>query len=638
MGRGKKPRPLGSFRPKIFAIWGALIFLLLSAWVLVSPAAPRVAIEWTMGDVADAAAAGRIISGELRSVPNRGLQWYKVSGKAQLAPPPAPPVDFFAQGRLTDARFHQIVSCRNLRERPGSTFLSDLALSILPFLFVLFLLFVLFGRRVQGAGRSAMTFGKTRARLYAGGEKKITFQDVAGCDEAKEEVAEIVDFLKQPQKYSAIGGKIPKGCLMVGPPGTGKTLLAKAVAGEADVPFFSVSGSDFVEMFVGVGAARVRDLFEQGRKNAPCIVFIDEIDAVGRQRGAGLGGGNDEREQTLNSILVEMDGFDGRDGVIIMAATTRPDVLDSALLRPGRFDRQVLIDLPDIRGREEILQVHAKKIKMSKHVDLKKIARNTPGFAGADLENLLNEGALMAARKGKKIVERSDLEEARDKVAYGRERRKLMDEEDRRITAYHEAGHAIVQAHIDDGLLPVHRVTILPRGRSLGSTMFLPTKDILNQSQHHARNQICCAMGGRIAEEIFLGETSSGAAGDIKSATELARHMICDWGMGKMGPVALGENVDHIFLGRDITRTQNYSENTACAIDGEIVALIADECERARKILEEKRTAVEALVQLLLEKETVEGEEIYGLLADPSDGQKEKRSRPKRDGGQSREE
>jgi cell division protease FtsH len=568
----------------------------------------------SMADVADAAMAGRILSGEVRSVPGKGPQWYRVTGKATIGSNSSQPVDFAAQGRLTDARFNQITSARVLREKPGGTFLSDLALSILPFVFVLFLLFFLFGRQVKGAGRSAMTFGKTRVKLYSPGEKKVTFKDVAGCDEAKEEVSEIVDFLKHPKKYADIGGKIPKGCLMMGPPGTGKTLLAKAVAGEAEVPFFSVSGSDFVEMFVGVGAARVRDLFEQGRKNAPCIVFIDEIDAVGRQRGAGLGGGNDEREQTLNSILVEMDGFDGRDGVIIMAATNRPDVLDSALLRPGRFDRQVIIDLPDIRGREEILQVHGKHVKLAENVDLKSIARNTPGLAGADLENLINEGALMAARHGKKFVECADLEEAREKVFYGRERRRLMDETDRRTIAHHEAGHAIVQAIVDDGLMPVHKVTILPRGRSLGSTSFMPTKDIVNRSKHHVLNQICCAMGGRLAEEIFLGEMSSGASGDIKGATELARHMVCDWGMSNLGPVAFGENADHIFLGRDITRTQNYGEVTANGIDCEIARIIDGECSRARAIIEGRKTEMEALVRQLLEEETVAGSSVYALL------------------------
>ena len=443
---------------------------------------------------------------------------------------------------------------------------------------------------------------------------KITFSDVAGCDEAKEEVAEIVDFLKNPKKFQDIGGRIPKGCLMVGQPGTGKTLLARAVAGEANVPFFSISGSDFVELYVGVGASRVRDLFEQGRKNAPCILFIDEIDAVGRQRGAGLGGGNDEREQTLNSLLVEMDGFDGREGVIIIAATNRPDVLDSALLRPGRFDRQITIDLPDSRGREEILKVHAKKIKFDDTVELKTVARNTSGFSGADLENLLNESALLAARRNKKKVSKFDVEEARERISYGRERRKLMDDKDKKITAYHEAGHAIVQVIVDDGTLPVHKVTILPRGRSLGSTMFMPTKDILNHSKNSLLAQICCAMGGRVAEELKFEEITTGASQDIKEATKIARKMVCDWGMTELGPIAFGENQDHIFLGRDISRSQNYSEETAQKIDSKVSDLIKDEFSRARKILKDKSILLDKLADALLQYETIDGKHVYELV------------------------
>ncbi|MDR3316585.1 MAG: ATP-dependent zinc metalloprotease FtsH [Puniceicoccales bacterium] len=613
MGK-RKQKPLGRFQPKVFAIWGALILSLVLAWTLISPADPTQNVQWSVNDVAEAASSGRLLSGEIRSVPGRGIQWYRIRGQAYPESGATKPIEFSAQGRLTDARFHQIIATNVLRERPSGTFLADLALSVLPFFIILLLLYFFFARQVRGAGKNALTFGKSRARLYDASAKKVTFKDVAGCDEAKEEVSEIVDFLRDPKKFNEIGGRIPKGCLMVGPPGTGKTLLAKAVAGEAEVPFFSISGSDFVEMFVGVGAARVRDLFEQGRKNAPCIIFIDEIDAVGRQRGAGLGGGNDEREQTLNSILVEMDGFDGREGVILVAATNRPDVLDSALLRPGRFDRQIVIDLPDINGREEILQVHAKKIKLTGEVDLKIIARNTPGFAGADLENLLNEGALLAARRGKKQVEPTDLEEAREKVAYGRERKKLMDDDDKKITAYHEAGHAIVQATIDDGLLPVHKVTIIPRGRSLGSTMFMPTKDILNHSLRHALNQICCAMGGRVAEELVLGEISSGASCDIKSATQLARRMVCDWGMSPLGPIAFGENADHIFLGRDITRNQNYSERTAQLIDGEVSNILTGQHRRATEILEKSRPTLEAVAQALLRYETLEGSEVYAAL------------------------
>lgn len=611
----KHPKPINNFQPKIFAIWAMLIVILLLAWSVINPTQNgRHRLEWSINDVLDSAKHDRIISGHIQALPNRGIQWYRVAGRAYEPSMGNDPIEFSAQGRLTDGRFNELVATTNLVEKPGSTLLNDLILGIVPFIVILGLLYFLFARQVRSAGKGAMAFGKSRARLLSPDRKKVTFQDVAGCEEAKEEVAEIVDFLKNPKKFSDIGGRIPKGCLLVGAPGTGKTLLAKAVAGEADVPFFTISGSDFVEMFVGVGAARVRDLFEQGRKHAPCIIFIDEIDAVGRQRGAGLGGGNDEREQTLNSILVEMDGFDGRDGVIIIAATNRPDVLDSALLRPGRFDRQVVIDLPDLRGRREILAVHAKKIKMTDDVNLDVLAKNTPGFSGADLENLLNEGALLAARKGKKEAERFDFEEAREKVSYGRERKRLMDDDDRKITAFHEAGHAIVQAVIDDGLLPVHKVTIIPRGQSLGSTMFMPSKDILNQSKSHLLNQICCAMAGRQSEAIFLEDISSGAAADIKAATKIARKMVCDLGMSNLGPLAFGDNQDHIFLGREITRSQNYSEKTAQLIDAEVHTYIQDGVERARKILQENRKAVELVAQALIEHETLDGTHIYEAL------------------------
>jgi len=464
------------------------------------------------------------------------------------------------------------------------------------------------------AGKGALSFGKSKAKLLTRENEKIVFNDVAGCEEAKEEVSEIVDFLKDPKRFRKIGGKIPKGVLMVGPPGTGKTMLAKAVAGEADVPFFSISGSDFVEMFVGVGAARVRDMFEQGRKNAPCLIFIDEIDAVGRQRGAGLGGGNDEREQTLNSLLVEMDGFDGHEGIIIIAATNRPDVLDNALLRPGRFDRQVVIDLPDLEGREAILKVHAKKIKLSEDVELKALARASAGFSGADLANLLNEGALIAARRRKKFVEPIDLDDAREKISFGRERRRVMDEEDRKIIAYHEAGHAIVQAKIDDGLLPIHKVTIIPRGQSLGSTMFTPKKDILNHSKRRVLNQVCCAMGGRAAEEIEIGDVTSGAAGDIRMATNIARSMVCDWGKSELGMISFGDKQDQVFLGKELSRAQNYSEETARKIDFAIKEIIDQQYDRAKQLLLDHIDALHASANALLEYETIEGKHIHEIL------------------------
>ncbi|MDR2735490.1 MAG: ATP-dependent zinc metalloprotease FtsH [Puniceicoccales bacterium] len=602
-------------------IWVLLISIIFTLWSSYSQH-DSTKVIWTISQAIDASEQGRISEGVIQPDPSKGDRWYRLYGKARTDIPikllngeTVDHVYFEAQGRLTSERFNKLIdSSSNWREKPSSTFFTDLLLSVLPFLIVIFVFYLLFARQMRGAGKSAMSFGKSKAKLLTKDSNKKTFADVAGCDEAKEEVSEIVDFLKNPKKFQEIGGRIPKGCLMIGPPGTGKTLLARAVAGEADVPFFSISGSDFVEMFVGVGAARVRDMFEQGRKNAPCIVFIDEIDAVGRHRGAGLGGGNDEREQTLNSILVEMDGFDGREGVIIIAATNRPDVLDTALLRPGRFDRQIVIDLPDLNGRLDILKVHAKKIKLAKNVNLTEVARGTSGFSGADLENLLNESALLAARFDKKEVEPIDIDEARDKIYFGRERKKLMDKKDKLIIAYHEAGHAIVQAVIDDGNLPVHKVTIIPRGQSLGSTMFMPKKDILNHSKANLLNQICCSMGGRVAEELEFSEITSGAAGDVKSATKLARHMVCDWGMSPLGPVAYGENQDHIFLGREITRTQNYSEKTAQQIDSEIFKIIDGEYSRAKEILTEKHDYLKKLAEALLRYETIEGRLVYELV------------------------
>jgi len=444
--------------------------------------------------------------------------------------------------------------------------------------------------------------------------EKVTFADVAGCDEAKEEVAEIVEFLKDPKRFQKIGGRIPKGVLMVGPPGTGKTLLAKAIAGEADVPFFSISGSDFVEMFVGVGASRVRDMFEQGRKSAPCLIFIDEIDAVGRQRGAGLGGGNDEREQTLNSMLAEMDGFDTTEGVIIIAATNRPDVLDSALLRPGRFDREVVIDLPDLVGREQILRVHARKVNLAEDVNLAEIARATSGLSGAELANLLNEGALLAARRNKKRVERIDLEHAREKVQFGRERRRLMDDAEKKMTAYHEGGHALIGALLDDNWNQLHKVTILPRGRALGMAMFVPKKEILSLYKKSILNRITMALGGRVAEEIVFDDISNGASSDIQQVTKLARHMVCDWGMSDLGPIAFGENHDTIFLGKEISRTENYSEATAQKIDAEVRKIVDEQLGRARKILTEHRTALDKIAEALLQYETIEGKHVNEIL------------------------
>ena len=614
-----------SFQPKVLLIWLAILALIIGLVVsqsnttVLSADSPE-----SIDDLLTYAKEGRIAKAKIQSDPKGGEEWYAIQGhfvNSTFDPESHDTnnhalLPFLVKGRVTESEYKELRTTlgKTLEESPSSTIWTDLLFSLLPFLLIIGLLYFLFVRQLKMAGKGALSFGKSKAKMLTRENEKTLFQDVAGCDEAKEEVSEVVDFLKDPKRFKKIGGKIPKGVLMVGSPGTGKTLLAKAVAGEADVPFFSISGSDFVEMFVGVGAARVRDMFEQGRKSAPCLIFIDEIDAVGRQRGAGLGGGNDEREQTLNSLLVEMDGFDGHEGVIIIAATNRPDVLDSALLRPGRFDRQVMIDLPDLEGRDAILKVHAKKIKLSEDVELKSLARATVGFSGADLANLLNEGALIAARRRKQVVERIDLDDAREKISFGRERRRVMDDEDRKIIAYHEAGHAVVQAVVDDGLLPIHKVTIIPRGQSLGSTMFTPTKDILNHSKRRVLNQICCAMGGRAAEEIEIGDVTSGAAGDIRMATNIARSMVCDWGMSDLGMISFGDKQDQVFLGKELSRAQNYSEETAQKIDFAIKRVIDEQYERAKEILQEKIAALHISAQALLEYETIEGKHIHEIL------------------------
>ncbi|HEV8676819.1 MAG TPA: ATP-dependent zinc metalloprotease FtsH [Methylomirabilota bacterium] len=475
---------------------------------------------------------------------------------------------------------------------------------------------IFFMRQMQGGGAKALSFGKARARLISEKHNKVTFADVAGVEEAKEELREIIEFLKDPQRFQKLGGKIPKGVLLVGPPGTGKTLLAKAIAGEANVPFFSISGSDFVEMFVGVGASRVRDLFEQGKKHAPCIIFMDEIDAVGRHRGAGLGGGHDEREQTLNQLLVEMDGFETNEGVILIAATNRPDVLDPALLRPGRFDRQVVVARPDVKGREEILRVHARRIPLAPGVDLKVLARGTPGFSGADLANLVNEAALLAARLGKKLVEMIDFENAKDKVLMGVERRSMIiSDEEKRTIAYHEAGHALVAKTLP-GADPVHKVTIIPRGRALGLTQQLPTDDKYNYSKEYLLNRITILLGGRAAEEMVLNQQTTGAGDDLEKATEMARKMVCEWGMSeKLGPLTFGKREEHIFLGREFARQQDYSEETAVLIDAEVKQIVIDSAARARRLLEEKVAKLHILAQALLEHESLDAEEITRILA-----------------------
>ena len=618
-----KRRPLKNLPPDRFPMKVSLIWLSIIAAVLVlfyfNPNRTAAPAKLKLQEVYDMAAAGEIVSGVIRYNGAYGPTGAVITGKVKAATLESKggikTDEFEAAGSLPATKLEQLQQSKVFEEPPASN-ISSYIISFLPILLLIFLVYFLFVRQLRQAGKGAMSFGKSRAKLLARDRDKINFSEVAGCDEAKEEVSEVVEFLKDPKKFQKMGGKIPKGLLLVGPPGTGKTLLAKAVAGEADVPFFSISGSDFVEMFVGVGASRVRDMFEQGRKNAPCIIFIDEIDAVGRQRGAGLGGGNDEREQTLNSMLVEMDGFDTTEGVIIIAATNRADVLDQALLRPGRFDRQVYVDLPDVVGREQILRVHARKITLADKVDLNVIARGTPGLSGADLANLLNESALLAARRNKKKVEMIDVDDAREKVQFGRERRRVMDDREKKLTAYHEAGHAIVQAVLDDGTVPVHKVTIIPRGRSLGSTMFIPKKDLLTQEKKRMLGKIAMGMGGRIAEELVMDDISSGAYGDIKHVTKIARHMVCDWGMSSLGPIAFGDAQDTVFLGREIGRNQNYSEETARKIDAEITRIITEQYARATELISAHRPALDKIAEALLEYETIEGKHVMEILKD----------------------
>ena len=479
---------------------------------------------------------------------------------------------------------------------------------------LLILFWVFFMRQMQSGGNKAMAFGKSRAKLFSPQQKKVTFKDVAGVEEAKEELNEIVAFLKEPQRFQKLGGRIPKGVLLVGAPGTGKTLLARAVAGEADVPFFSISGSDFVEMFVGVGASRVRDLFENGKKHAPCLIFIDEIDAVGRQRGAGLGGGHDEREQTLNALLVEMDGFDSNEGIILIAATNRPDILDSALLRPGRFDRRVVVNMPDVKGREEILKVHTRKIPLDKDADLNILARSTPGFSGADLANMVNEAALVGARQGQTSVTMKDLEYAKDKVLMGVERKSMIiNDEEKKNTAFHEAGHALVAALIPEAD-PIHKVTIIPRGIALGVTVQLPLDDRYTYGKDYLEAQLSVLLAGRVAEILFLHKTTTGAANDFEKGTEIARRMVCQWGMSDLGPLTFGERDDLIFLGRELAAHKNFSEKTAEMIDEEVKKIINRNYERAHRLLEENRDKLTAIAMLLLEKEIISSDDINRIV------------------------
>ena len=610
---------------KMISVWLLLGMVIVMLWTFNMSDNSSSVKNFDIKKLMNATVDDSLVEIQLTSDESGGKDWYIVSGKIKnplygkegATNAKEKTLDFTFSGRITESAYNKLTdpnSAWKVIEKPAGSYWKNLLSSVLPILVLVFLAYWLFSRQMKAGTKGAMSFGKSRARLLGADKDRTTFDDVAGCDESKEEVAEIVDFLKNPKKFNDIGARIPKGVLMVGPPGTGKTLLARAIAGEANVPFYSISGSDFVEMFVGVGAARVRDMFDQARKSAPCLVFIDEIDAVGRQRGTGMGGSHDEREQTLNSLLVEMDGFDGHEGIIIIAATNRPDVLDAALLRPGRFDRQVVIDLPDVIGREEILKVHSKKLKYDNTVDLKKVAQMTPGCSGADLANLLNESAITAARRNSKNISMEDINTARDKIFFGRERRKLMDPAEKKLTAFHEAGHALIQCLLDDGSLPIHKVTIIPRGQSLGSTMFTPTKDTHCESKKSLLNHICTSLGGRVAEEIALSDITNGASGDIKSATKLAKKMVCDWGMSDLGPISYNENQEHIFLGKEISRSENISERTAELIDNQVKKIIDSQLERARKLVLDNKALLEKIAQALLERETIDGAEVMAIV------------------------
>jgi cell division protease FtsH len=589
---------------KNIIFWVVMVVTALLLWAVVRQSTSERVAEYSFsqftnevnqGDVKDVTIAGTDVSGSLK----------KDNAKFKTTIPANYP-DLYKS--LLDKGV--AVTMKSDQASPWLTWIGN---GLLPIL-VLVGFWVFFFRQMQSGGNKALSFGKSRARLLSSQQKKVTFKDVAGVDEAKEELQEIIDFLREPQKFQKLGGRIPKGVLLVGPPGTGKTMLARAIAGEANVPFFSISGSDFVEMFVGVGASRVRDLFEQGKKNAPCIIFIDEIDAVGRHRGAGLGGGHDEREQTLNALLVEMDGFESNEGVILIAATNRPDVLDPALLRPGRFDRRVVVPRPDVGGREGILKVHTKKIPLAEDVDISILARGTPGFSGADLANLVNESALLAARQNRKQVTMWDFEAAKDKVLMGAERKSLiLSDEEKKNTAYHEGGHALVAMlvpHAD----PLHKVTIIPRGMALGVTMQLPLDDRHTYTRDQLDSQLAIMMGGRVAEETFLDHITTGAGNDIEQATELARRMVCEWGMTDLGPLAYGKNQGEIFLGRDLATSRDFSEDTAIKIDQEVKSLVMTGYQRAKDILSTHREALVRIADALLEREVLDANEVRLLM------------------------
>jgi cell division protease FtsH len=616
----------GEFRvpPRTYIIWIAILGAIPLLMVF-KGAGPTSADILSQTQFMQAFASNQIVQGTstiaydpqslLHEVRGKYYKTDKAGIRLEAGGKTADPVPFVAKVRLTDSFEDRLLQSGLFETKAPNTVLLGLIYSLGPILVIGLLIWFFFIRQIKMAGKGALSFGKSKARMLTKEKNKTTFKDVAGVEEAKEEVSELVEFLKDPKKFQKLGGRIPKGILMVGAPGTGKTLLAKAIAGEADAAFFSISGSDFVEMFVGVGASRVRDMFDQARKNTPCLIFIDEIDAVGRSRGHGLGGGNDEREQTLNALLVEMDGFDTTEGIIIIAATNRPDVLDPALLRPGRFDRQITVNLPDVRGREAILKVHAKNVKLDPSVDLTVIARGTPGYSGAELANLLNEAALLAARTGKKAVSMPELEEARDKVRWGRERRSMaMTDEDKKWTAWHEAGHALVNVILKH-THPLHKVTIIPRGQALGATMYLPKEDILNRKRKELLDIIAVTMAGRIAEEIVSDDISSGAAGDIQQATTMARAMVCQWGMSdKLGMVQYGDSNEYVFLGREMARSKDYSEHTAQEIDDEVKHIIDDAFKRARDIIDANRDKLEIIANALLEHETLEGSQVEEII------------------------
>jgi len=614
-GKDRKPGDV-KVPPRNWLIW-TLIFVAIPVVIFLRtktdakfPTKTRQELEVLLNDPASQ------VKGKIFYPPPQTSQLAEISGEylGTNALGKIEKMTFRAKMRLTDD-LEKTLLAKGFQESEPNTMLMSLFVTILPILLVAFLIYFFFIRQIKMAGKGALSFGKSKARLLSKEKNRTTFKDVAGVEEAKEEVSELVEFLKDPKKFQKLGGRIPKGILMIGAPGTGKTLLAKAIAGEADASFFSISGSDFVEMFVGVGASRVRDMFEQARKNTPCLIFIDEIDAVGRSRGHGLGGGNDEREQTLNALLVEMDGFDTQEGIIIIAATNRPDVLDPALLRPGRFDRQITVSLPDVRGREAILKVHAKNVKLEPIADLAVIARGTPGYSGAELANLLNEAALLAARMNKKAIGMAELEEARDKVRWGRERRSLaMTDDEKRSTAWHEAGHALVNVLLEH-THPLHKVTIIPRGQALGSTMSLPKQDVLNRRRKEMLDMIAMIMAGRIAEEIYAKDISTGASGDIQQATQIARAMVCHYGMSdKLGMIQYGDNNEYVFLGREMIRSKDYSERIAQEIDGEVKRIIDEGYERARSLIETHRDKLEMLAQKLLEFETLDGNQVEEIV------------------------